>query len=50
MDVRFETCDGTKVEYLLDNVVLVKVDKDPNWRLAAQQRIDTLRKGNILVK
>lgn len=44
------TIEETEINYLVDTASLILITDDPNWKSAADARIDSIRKNDITMK
>ena len=42
--------DSTLVDFMADDLAVVKIQRDPDWRTKALARIEDIRKGDITVR
>ena len=42
--------DSVDIEYLVDEATLTKVVEDTAWRIEANQRIEQIRKDDVIIK
>jgi hypothetical protein len=50
ISVMFMVAQYDNVEYMVDNVALYEIENDDDWEKKADERIEQLRKGNLVIK